>query len=66
MESVYHEKRSAFQLPDGVAEIPESLPGVHVESGVARMAGNLKAYVLMLSDLLQFGNEVIKKLPRCS
>jgi two-component system, sensor histidine kinase and response regulator len=63
VETVYHEKEIAFQLPEGTAEIPESLPGLHVESGVTRMAGNLKAYIRMLSDLLQFGNDVIERLP---
>ncbi len=59
----HNEKEVAFQLPDGAVDFPDSLPGVHLESGVARMAGNLKAYILMLKDLLQFGDEVIRKLP---
>ena len=63
VETLYHEKETAFQLPDGMAELPESLPGVHVESGVSRMAGNLKAYIRMMSDLLEFGNEVMERLP---
>jgi len=63
VETVYHEKAAAFQLADGASEIPESLPGVHIESGVARMAGNVKAYIRMLSDLLEFGSNVIERLP---
>lgn len=63
VKTVCREKEIACQLPEGTAEIPESFPGVHVESGVARMAGNLKAYIRMLSDLLQFGNGVLDRLP---
>ncbi len=63
VETVYHEKKAAFQLADGIFEIPESLPGVHVASGVTRMAGNVKAYIRMLRDLLEFGNDVIERLP---
>jgi len=63
METVYHEREVAFKLAVGAVEIPESLPGVHIESGVARMAGNVKAYIRMLSDLLEFGNGVLEKLP---
>ncbi len=63
METLYHEKETSFLLPQGSLEIPESLPGVHVHSGVARMAGNIGAYVRMLVDLLSFGNGVIERLP---
>lgn len=63
METLYHEKETSFLLPQGSVEIPETLPGVHVHSGVARMAGNIGAYVRMLMDLLVFGNDVIERLP---
>jgi two-component system, sensor histidine kinase and response regulator len=63
VKTIYHEKERAFQLPEGMVEIPESLPGVHVKSGVARMGGNLKAYIRMLKDILEFGDDVIDRLP---
>ncbi|AGF79976.1 signal transduction histidine kinase [Desulfocapsa sulfexigens DSM 10523] len=63
METVYHKKEFAFQLAGGMPELPESFPGVHIESGVIRMAGNVRAYIRMLSDLLEFGNDVIERLP---
>ncbi len=47
----------------GENHIPESLPGIHVKSGVTRMAGNLRAYVRMVSDLVQFGEDVVQSLP---
>jgi signal transduction histidine kinase/DNA-binding response OmpR family regulator/HPt (histidine-containing phosphotransfer) domain-containing protein len=60
---IHHEKESSFQLPQGSVDIPESLPGVHVHSGVARMAGNISAYIRMLMDLLKFGSDVVERLP---
>ncbi len=47
----------------GMTELPESLPGIHVISGVSRMAGNLNSYIRMLQDLHCFGKEVVAKLP---
>ncbi len=55
---------AVFKLAEGVGELPDSLPGIHVRSGVSRMAGNLKAYVRMLRDLLRFGEEVSERLPK--
>lgn len=62
--TLFHKKEKSFQFSKAVVEIPESLPGVHVESGVTRMAGNLEAYIRMLNDLLQFGNDVMARLPQ--
>ncbi len=47
---------------DGMANLPETLPGLQIHSGVARMAGNVQSYMQMLKDLLQFGRDVEVKL----
>ncbi len=61
---MYREDKTVFALPEGMVELPESFEGVHVESGVSRMAGNMKSYLRMLKDLQQFGNEVVERLPQ--
>jgi len=62
VESIHREKQTAFSRLDTDVELPESLPGIHVHSGVARMAGNVKAYCRMLKDLLHFGVVTTAKL----
>ncbi len=62
-ESGYSGQLKMSTVPEGENHIPESLPGLHVKSGVTRMAGNLRAYVRMLSDLVQFGEDVVLGLP---
>ncbi|MBU0944378.1 MAG: response regulator [Proteobacteria bacterium] len=64
LEPMYREDQTVFALQKSMADLPESFPGVHVESGVARMAGNMKSYLRMLKDLQEFGNEVAERLPR--
>jgi signal transduction histidine kinase/DNA-binding response OmpR family regulator/HPt (histidine-containing phosphotransfer) domain-containing protein len=64
MNSLRREKLSSFiQLEDGVV-LPDTLPGIHVQSGVARMAGNVKSYCRMLKDLLHFGVATTGKMPQ--
>ncbi len=63
IENISHAKATGFALLEQNEKFPESLPGLHVESGVARMAGNVKAYGRMLKDLLSFGGDTILRLP---
>ncbi len=62
--SIYREKRTAFSRLESNVELPEALPGIHVHSGVARMAGNVNAYCRILKDLHNFGVVTIAKMPR--
>jgi two-component system, sensor histidine kinase and response regulator len=64
VESTYRKDQTVFALQKSIDDLPESFPGVHVKSGVARMAGNMKSYFRMLKDLQKFGNEVAERLPR--
>ncbi|MEN8190158.1 MAG: response regulator [Thermodesulfobacteriota bacterium] len=48
--------------PDGLVDLPETLPGLHVHSGVTRMAGNIQSYMQMLKDLVHFGRDVERRL----
>ena len=64
-ENIHREKQIAsFNRLESGVELPESLPGIHVQSGVARMAGNVKAYCRMLKDLLTFGKATTAKMLR--
>ncbi len=63
METMRRNGLSAITGSEGKHDYPDTLPGIHVESGVARMAGNLNSYVRMLQDLHSFGNEVVAKMP---
>lgn len=63
IENIAHARATGFALLEQNENLPESLPGLHVESGVARMAGNVKAYSRMLKDLLRFGSNTIERLP---
>ncbi len=62
VENIHSEKQTAFSRLETDIELPESLPGIHVYSGVARMAGNVKAYCRMLKDLLHFGVATTAKI----
>ncbi len=63
-DSVFPGQLKVYRVPGSEAHIPEFLPGLDVKSGVARMAGNLRAYVRMLCDLGKFGDDVLQNLPR--
>ena len=62
VESHHREKQAAFARLDTDMQLPESLPGIHIQSGVERMAGNVKAYCRMLKDLLHFGNVTMAQM----
>ncbi|MEN8198596.1 MAG: response regulator [Thermodesulfobacteriota bacterium] len=64
VESLYHKQEFAFDQSDDTLKLPDALPGLYVRSGVARMAGNAKAYVRLLNDLVKFGRAVVSKLPQ--
>ncbi len=60
--SFAREREVAFKYLDEGVDLPQYLPGLHVELGVARMAGNVKSYCRMLKDLLLFGASTLAKL----
>lgn len=64
VETHYREKKGALQLSPGRALLSQSFAGIHIESGLARMAGNMGAYVRMLKDLLEFAREVLERMPQ--
>jgi HPt (histidine-containing phosphotransfer) domain-containing protein len=62
IESIHREKQTAFSRLEPDVELPVALPGIHVHSGVARMAGNVNAYCRMLKDLHHFGVVTTEKM----
>jgi signal transduction histidine kinase/DNA-binding response OmpR family regulator/HPt (histidine-containing phosphotransfer) domain-containing protein len=60
--ALYHKQEAVFNLAEGVGDIPDSLPGIHVASGISRMAGNLTGYVQMLRDLLKYAESMMERL----